>query len=1068
MANNPNKYAEGFRNILGLSNIGYSYCGYNFPESTAQDRPGSLAFSFQGGDSSKIPYSEDNTRGYGYGPSGFDAYWTTIRTLNNADIYRFQENGGSNGPGFQALTIDSNTPSLKTIFRERPPASEKENNQRAFSTINTVGVLDLICEGPIEGFVSGYYSYGFTNRTTGSIGYSSATFIPFNSSNSTPEAPSIYWNNTPITDIKGFYNFQYVNYRYTYGEKNNEHTIWNPTIYLYEDRYNYFGKQVDKFKIPLETTTTRSIGERLYGAYLLDETTKVKYPKTYYIYNTELSTIELNIKVAALFEQILQGSSTAGDVEFQDVEIFVTIYRVLDDNSLVLLDTSKYAPYTTTNYSSDTIYLEGKIQSSPGVFTYHINLRPYAENSPFFSLFQNQIGWAITITKNTLEGGGSTLQTTTQIDSISEVYSDRFVHPSCAIVYSKFDARYFNQIPERAYKVRLLKVKVPTNYNPITKTYNGSWNGRFKLAWTDNPAWCFYDIITNNRYGLGKYINQDLTDKWTLYEIAKYCDELVSNGIGGLEPRFTCNLYIASREEAYKVLNDMASIFRGIIYYSAGQIIASQDAPKEPIYLFNNSNVMAGEFSYSDASRRARSTVAFVRYNDKNDNYKPAVEYIEDREGILKYGIREKEISAFGCTSKTQARRIGKWLLVTDNEDTEMVEFQVGLEGHYIKPGDVVSVYDQNRKNRVYAGRTLELTTNYAVLDINYNSHNLNILTGINNSFEFKIVTPTYNLNFGTDLGNLYSTGFSDITSDGATGINSQFIKRPHIQTININNPKNFVTSGSGIYKDYIKLNLPTALDSGGYNLVENTIWTIDINETTYNGGINIRSEINNPSLNVYPGYYLEPFLDKPQDYRVISIKEGENHAFSVSALKYNKEKYYNIDNAANLIAKPIKPGTPPIPNLILTGLFRDLPRSGYAGNNYAPTGTPGNPYTSNQTGINSIIYQIIPTGDTTDASLYYLFIKSGEFPTTDTTSNEFLEGTISPTDLLNKGLASINWELGTIPPFITPLYTGVYYFRVYAANSLGERSNYVEKNFAFRNQAPLDSVLLSGVNLLS
>jgi len=1066
MANSPNKYAEGFRNVLNTFNIGFTYCGYNFPESTAQDRPGALAFSFQGGDTSSIPYSTSKTRGYGYGPSGFDAYWTSIRTLNDADIYKFQENGGNNGPGFTASAISPSSPNLKSIFVEHPPASATVNNQRAFTSVNTIATADLVCEGPIEGFVTGQYSYGFENKTTGSIGYSSATFTPFSNLNSSLESPSIYWNNTPVSDVKGFFNFQYVNYRYTYGENNNEHTVFNPKIYLYEDRYDYYGSQVDKFKIPLETTTTRSIGERLYGAYLSDTNTKIRYPKTYYIYNTDLSSIEVNIKVLTLFEQILDGTETAGDVEFQEVEVEIEIFRVLNDNTLVALDTSKYSPHTASAYSNDLVFVEGKVQSSPNVFTYHINLRPYAENFPNFSLFKNQIGWAITLTKNTLEGGGSTLQTTTQIDSISEIYSDRFVHPGCAIIYSRFDARYFSAIPERSYNLRLLKVKIPINYNPITKTYDGAWNGKFKLAWTDNPAWCFYDMITNNRYGLGKYIDKDLTDKWTLYEISKYCDELVSNGIGGLEPRFTCNLYINTREEAYKILNDMASIFRGIIYYSAGQILTSQDSPKKPIYIFNNSNVIGGEFIYSDASRRARSTTVLVRYNDKNDNYKPAIEYVEDRQGILKHGIREKEISAFGCTSKTQARRIGKWLLVTDNEDTEMVDFRVGLEGYYIKPGDVISVYDQNRRNKIYAGRTLELSANHAVLDLDYNQYNLNILTGINESFKFQIITPTYNLQIGTDLANLYSTGFSDIKSDGISGINSEFIKRAHIQDININNPSSFLTSGSGIYKDYIRLNLPQPLDSINYNLLNNTNWIIEIDQSSFNGVLNARSEINNPSLGVYPGYYLEPFLDKPQKYRVLSIKENENNNFSISALMYNEQKYFNIDNSATLIDKPIKPGIPPPPNLFLTGLFRDLPKSGYGGNNYAPTGSPSIPYQQNQSGINSIIYQILPTGDTEYVSLYTVYVKSGNFDG-DGIDNQFLEKTLSFTEVLQNGLNGTNWENGTIPPFVTPLYTGVYSFRVYASNFLNERSSYVEKKFNFINQAPLDSVTISGVNLL-
>ena len=282
------------------------------------------------------------------------------------------------------------------------------------------------------------------------------------------------------------------------------------------------------------------------------------------------------------------------------------------------------------------------------------------------------------------------------------------------MVYSKFSAEFFQRIPSRAYDTKLLKVKIPNNYDPILRSYDessGFWDGCFKAEkfWTNNPAWCFYDIITNNRYGLGDYVDSEFVDKWTLYEIAKYCDTLVSDGKGGLEPRFTLNHIITSREEAYKVVNDLASAFRSLVYYAFGNIYVSQDKPAASIYQFNTSNVVDGLFNYSSSAKKARHTVAIVRYNDKNNMYKPAISYTEDAMGVQRYGIREIETAAIGCTSEGQAKRFGEWILQSEILETESVTFTAGEEGMYLRPGDIVSVYDEFRNDRNLAGRTIQV-----------------------------------------------------------------------------------------------------------------------------------------------------------------------------------------------------------------------------------------------------------------------------------------------------------------------------------------------------------------------
>lgn len=234
------------------------------------------------------------------------------------------------------------------------------------------------------------------------------------------------------------------------------------------------------------------------------------------------------------------------------------------------------------------------------------------------------------------------------------------------------------------------------------------WDGEFKAEkeWTDNPAWCFYDLLTNKRYGVGNYIPESDVDKWSLYQIAKYCDQLVPDGFGGVEPRFTCNLYIQSQEDALKVLADMASIFRGMFYYSNGFIYAINDMPQSTaVYTFTNANVTDGNFNYESTSLKDRNSAVYVRYIDKNNLYKPAVEYVENIEAIRKFGFRESELTAFGCTSRGQAQRLGRWLLASEYNETETVTFETGPECVYLKPGDVIKIYDYNKKYKTVGGR---------------------------------------------------------------------------------------------------------------------------------------------------------------------------------------------------------------------------------------------------------------------------------------------------------------------------------------------------------------------------
>ena len=371
--------------------------------------------------------------------------------------------------------------------------------------------------------------------------------------------------------------------------------------------------------------------------------------------------------------------------------------------------------------------------------------------------------WDIRVRRITADSTSSALQNKTFWDSYTEIIDGKFRYPNSAIVGVRIDASQFDSIPRRSYDLRLLKVKIPSNYNPQTRAYSGVWDGTFKVAWTDNPAWCFYDLVTNSRYGLGGFIPEAQVDKWTLYAIGRYCDELVPNGFGGTEPRYTCNIYFQSREEAYTVINNMASIFRGMPYWASGAITLGYDAPSDPVYQFSNSNVVDGVFSYQGSAIKARHTVALVTWNDPEDFYRQKVEYVEDADGIARYGIVQTEVIAVGCTSRGQANRAGRWILFTEQSETELVTFKTGIEGNQIRPSNVIQIADEARAGTRTGGRVSSATTSVVTVDQNV-SGLANIGTGT-----LSVILPS---------GTLESRSISSVTTSAIT-VSSPFTETP-------------------------------------------------------------------------------------------------------------------------------------------------------------------------------------------------------------------------------------------------------------------------------------------------
>lgn len=407
-------------------------------------------------------------------------------------------------------------------------------------------------------------------------------------------------------------------------------------------------------------------------------------PYTRAITNLQLSAIKVRLSVQALSKTSVDTGDTTG-------------YRV--DYAIDLAtDGGAYQEVFRSAFS-------GKA-SSPYERTHRLDL-PAASGS----------GWLLRVRRLTADNASAYIQDTTYVQAVTEIIDAKLRYPYSALAGVTLDSSQFRSIPRRSYRAKGRIIRVPSNYNPVTRVYTGVWNGTFALAWTTNPAWIYYDLVTNARYGLGRRIPESRIDKWSLYKIGQYCDELVSNGMGGMEPRFECTVYLQRQADAYKVLRDLASVFRGISYWAGGSIVAQADQPEDPIYTYTNSNVKDGKFSYNGTSRRARHTVAMVAWSNPANMGKGEIEPVIDEDGITRYGLQSTNVTAFGCISQSQAQRVGRWMLLTNLGETDAISFEVGLDGTLVAPGKIIRVVDESRAGRRIGGRISSVGSNSIVVD---------------------------------------------------------------------------------------------------------------------------------------------------------------------------------------------------------------------------------------------------------------------------------------------------------------------------------------------------------------
>lgn len=376
-------------------------------------------------------------------------------------------------------------------------------------------------------------------------------------------------------------------------------------------------------------------------------------------------------------------------------------------------------------------------------------------------------GWSVRVVRATGNAANSTIVDRTFIDAFTEVIDAKLRYPMSAVVGIKVDASQFQNIPTRSYDWKGRIIRVPSNYDADSRAYTGTWDGTFKLSWTDNPAWIFFDLVSNDRYGLGERIPAGWLDKWGLYQIARYCDELVPDGFGGQEPRFTCNAYLQTAADAFRVLQDLASTFRGMAYWASGSVFAVADMPGDPVYTFTSANVIDGRFNYVGSPLNTRYTVALVSWNDLSDMGRQKVEYVEDRQALARYGLKQVEVSAFGCTSRGQANRVGKWLLLTSRMETRSVSFAVGLDACRVRPGSIVRVADQHLAGRRIGGRIRDATATVVTVDAELGVRpgdrlTVNLPTGVS---ETRIISTAVGQGLTADM-TTFTVDSTELTAD--------------------------------------------------------------------------------------------------------------------------------------------------------------------------------------------------------------------------------------------------------------------------------------------------------------
>ncbi|MDO5887970.1 phage tail protein, partial [Acinetobacter baumannii] len=320
-------------------------------------------------------------------------------------------------------------------------------------------------------------------------------------------------------------------------------------------------------------------------------------------------------------------------------------------------------------------------------------------------------GWLVRVRRITPNSTSEYISDKMYVSAVTEVIDAKLRYPNTALLGLQYDAETFGNVAKVAMDTKGRLLKVPTNYNPATRQYVGMWDGTFKEAYSNNPAWIYYDICTVDRYALGDRLTPLMVDKWSLYRLAQYCDEMVPDGLGGQEPRFTCNVYLQSAEGAFEILTKLAGVFRAITFWDGNSIICDADIPQDTYFTYTRANVIDGNFEYAGTRARDRHNVVKIAWDNPANHYKTEYEFVRDEKAIAEAGqVRILEIDAWGCTSRGQAQRAGWWALKSEQLETRTVSFKVGLDGHIPQPGRVIDIADPLFAGRANGGRVSKIS----------------------------------------------------------------------------------------------------------------------------------------------------------------------------------------------------------------------------------------------------------------------------------------------------------------------------------------------------------------------
>lgn len=805
----------------------------------------------------------------------------------------------------------------RLFFRNLDEGPSSEADREKLQSTSFVKTLDLVSEGPIQGFCD-----------------ETGKFVT-----GTDILKGVYLNEIPVKNTvidaateRGAYNFRNIHLAYKkgiedqvglYAREDTQYTDPTSPYYWLKD-FAYSSQTISK---NLNLTNQVRLDERE-GT---NQNKQINSQHTHSIIDQDVDWLGLTIGVQQCYQIADDGEQLSNVGVFHIWGDFTGVaHRTLPENSVVrVLDDG-------VNEHNIYLYISG------------LALSPYKEDIFVKVTDSRDIGSTrprkVFIRNITEESYNFKSKFNASLDAVTEIVNQNLSYPSSAVVGTLVNAENFSNIPNRSFHLKLKKVQVPSNYvekeegpdgptkirsysalggakgtkHTSEERHEGVWDGLFKSEpeWTDNPAWILWDLIHNDRYGIGEYIQDINVDKWEFFKLAKYCDQLVPTSLPASdenefvqERRFSCNILINSAADAYQVINEIASVFRAIVYFDNLDIVISANDLKEPVFHFTNDTVLEGGFRYSGAAYRTRFTAVKVAYKDKDDSFLPKYEYLEDPEGILRFGLLQKDITAVGCTSRDQALRLARWILLTSNLEEENVTFQTDRKAEYMTPGQVFTVKDTLRNNNAMGGRVKHLqnnkqltSDNFILLDQsldldNYKYKSISFVIPSEDG-EHDSVYKTFVHRHGEDIG---GADDGNRSSWNHIPLNSAQSDNPNLNNYLVNTP-----SGTKILtnsnEDLI------LLKTSDNTYTSSTALHRTLNDYFLESGVlkNLRhgaDRSENKEKLREGSYYVLDVEDSvgndvifTKEYTLLSKKENGEGIYSIVGLEYNREKFGKTD----------------------------------------------------------------------------------------------------------------------------------------------------------------------------